>query len=112
MINYICPPAPQPRSPTAAIFLPPPAVEETAWDILLALYSEQRTGWSLRKLAAVASVPPPVLGQWLHLLERRHLITGLQQGPDQEIRAVLTLAGRQLLDRYLAATNDLQLGVH
>ena len=111
-MNYVSPPASQPRAPTAAIFLPPPAVEETAWDILLALHSDDRSGWSLRKLASVTSVPPPVLNQWLELPERRHLITGLQQGPNQEIRAVLTLAGRQLLNRYLAATSDLQFGVH
>ena len=109
-MSYICPPNPRSRASVAAASLPPPAVEETAWDILLALHSDERSGVGLPKLAAVASVRPPNLSDWLALLEQRHLITGFQAGPDQEVRAVLTLAGRQLLDRYLAASCDLQVG--
>jgi hypothetical protein len=86
-------------------------MEETAWDILLALHSDQRSGLDLPKLAAVASVSPLILCDWLALLERRHLVTGFQPNPDEDVRAVLTLVGRQLLDRYLTATCDLQVGV-
>ena len=42
---------PRRRSPMAAMFLPPAMVEETAWDILLALHSDQRCELSLDKLA-------------------------------------------------------------
>ena len=65
---------------------------------------------SLDKLAAVVSVPQPVLNQWLALLEERQLITGEKHGAAQELRAVLTPAGRELLDRYLSVTSDLQIG--
>lgn len=110
-MTYLCPQAPRHGMPTAATFLPPPTLEETAWDILLALHSDQRSGLTLPKLASLASVSPLILCDWLALLERRHLVTGFQASPDEEVRAVLTLAGCQLLDRYLAATCDLQVGL-
>src|SRR4051794_12624812 len=40
----------QMRAPLAAAFLPPAMVEETGWDILLALYSDRRSELSLDKL--------------------------------------------------------------
>jgi len=110
-MTYLCPQAPRHGMPTAITFLPPPTFEETAWDILLALHSDQRSGLTLPKLASLASVSPLILCDWLALLERRHLVTGFQASPDHEVRAVLTLAGCQLLDRYLAATCDLQVGI-
>ena len=96
--------------PTAATFLPPATVEETAWDILLALYSHPRRDLSLDKLARVVSVREPVLDRWLGLLEQRQLITDVRDSFTGELRAVLTVAGRRLLDRYLSATGDLQVG--
>ncbi len=67
---------------------------------------------TLDKLASVVSVPQPVLSRWLALLEQRQLITGAMPEIAQELRAVLTPAGRDLLDRYLSVTRDLQLGAH
>ena len=102
----------RPRSRTAAAFLPPALVDETAWDILPALHSDDGSKLSLDKLRSVVSVPQPVLNQWLALLEERQLITGGKHGVAQELRAVVTPDGRELLDRYLSVTSDLQFGAH
>lgn len=98
--------------PSAAAFLPPPTVEETAWDILLALHSDQRCELKLDKLARLASVSPSSLYRWLELLERRRLVAGSRLMVSRELCAVLTPAGRELLDRYLSAAADLQVGAH
>ena len=102
----------RPHSRPAASTLPPPLTEETAWDILLALHSDQECKLSLYKLASLVSVSQPVLNEWLSQLEKRRLITGAMSGISQELRAVLTPAGRELLDRYLSVTSDLQIGAH
>ena len=102
----------RPRGRTAATLLPPALVEETAWDILLALKSDERCEIGLDKLASIISAPQPVLNRWLALLEQRQLITGARHGVAQEIRAVLTPVGRELLDRYLSVTSDLQITAH
>ena len=102
----------RPRSRSAAAFLPPALVDEMAWDILLALHSDEGGELSVDKLALVVSAPQPVLNHWLALLEQRQLITGAVLGVAQEVRAVLTSAGRELLDRYLSVTSDLQIGAH
>jgi DNA-binding MarR family transcriptional regulator len=96
------------HSRPAASTLPPPLIEETAWDILLALHSEDGSKLSLDKLGTVVSVPQPVLHKWLALLEERQLVE--KHGVEQELRAVLTSAGRELLDCYLSVTSDLQIG--
>lgn len=97
-------------TPAGATFLPPATVEETAWDILLALHADQRCELDLGKLASLVSVSRASLARWLELLEHRTLITGVRRGPDDELRAVLTSAGRDLLDRYWSATSGLQVG--
>ena len=102
----------RPRSCTAAAFLPPALVDETAWDILLALHSDRESKLSLDRLASIVSISQPMLNHWLGLLEQRQLITGAERGFEQEIRAVLTAAGRELLDRYLSVTSDLQIVAH
>jgi hypothetical protein len=96
----------------AATNLPPAMVEETGWDILLALHSDRRCDLSLEKLAALASVSETVMGGWLAGLEERHLISGAKDSLTGELRAVLTRCGRELLDRYLSATSDLRVGAH
>jgi hypothetical protein len=98
------------RKPTAAVLLPPPTVEETGWDILLALHADRRTDFTLDKLAALASVPRVTMTQWLSWLEDRELVTAANH--HDEPRAVLTSAGRELLDRYLSATSDLDARTH
>ena len=102
----------RPSSGTAATVLPPAMVEETGWDILLALRSDQRCGLSLGKLGAIISVPQPALVRWFAGLEQRRLITGNTDSLTGEVQAVLTPAGRELLDKYLSATSDLQVGAH
>jgi DNA-binding MarR family transcriptional regulator len=102
----------RPHSPTAAASLPPAMVEETGWDILLVLHSDPRCELSLGKLASLASVSATVMHRWLAGLEQRQLITGAKDSFTGELRAVLTSAGRELLDKYLSATSDLQVVTH
>lgn len=96
----------------AAAILPPATVEATAWDILLALRLDQHSKLHLEKLASLVSVPQQVLVGWLALLEERRLITGARHGASHELRAVLTPAGRELLDQYLSAAACLQMSAH
>lgn len=100
------------HSPSSATFLPPATVEETAWDILLALHADRSCELGLDRLARLVSVSEPILGRWLALLEHRKLITGARHGSTDELRAVLTPAGRDLLDRYWSATSGLQIDAH
>ena len=99
----------RPRKRTAATLLPPETVEESAWDILLALHADRCCELSLAKLGCMVSLPSLELHRWLAALEERELITGARLGFGQELRAVLTTAGRELIDRYLSATTDLQV---
>ena len=96
------------RTPSPAAFLPPALVEETGWDILLALYSDRRSALGLAKLASLVSASETVLRRWLSALEKRRLITG-EGARAGDVCAVLTPTGRELLDRYLSATSDLQV---
>jgi DNA-binding MarR family transcriptional regulator len=100
------------RRPTAAAFLPPAMVGETGWDILLVLHSDRRCGLGLDKLAPLASVSKTVMNRWLAGLEQRQLITGAKDSVTGELRAVLTSAGRGLLDTYFSATSNLQADTH
>ena len=102
----------QMRRPTAAASLPPALVQETGWDILLALYSDQRCTLGLVKLASLVSASEAVMRRWLSALEDRRLITGADGALGDDVRAVLTSTGRELLDRYLSATTDLQVSAH
>ena len=100
----------RPRRRNAATFIPPAAVDEAGWDILLALHADHACNLGVRKLASIVSTPWAIVTDWLVKLEERKLITGTTDGG--EVRAVLTPAGRDLLDRYLSATSDLQVGAH
>jgi len=98
----------QSSAPLASV--PPVMIEETGWDIVLALHSDKRAELTLTKLASVVSVPQLVLLEWLSRLEDRKLITGRKHPSSGELLAVLTTTGRTLLDRYLSAATDLHLG--
>lgn len=100
----------KPRSRAAASVTPPVTVDETAWDILLTLHNDNGCELSLEKLARVVSIPDPVLNRRLAELEQGQLITGVKNEVTNELRALLTPEGRRLLDRYLSATTDLQVG--
>ena len=95
-----------------ARIVPPATLEETGWDILLALHRDRHCDLTLQKLASVASIPEAVMNRWLATLEQRELITGVQHRWTGEILAMLTQKGRDLLDRYFSATSDLQVGAH
>jgi DNA-binding MarR family transcriptional regulator len=96
----------------AVRILPPATIEETGWDILLALHSDRHCRLSLEKLASIVSVPDATIDRWLGALEERELITGARHPSTDELLAVLTEMGRGLLDRYFSATKDLQVGAH
>ena len=98
--------------PSPAALLPPALVDETGWDILLALHSERGGLLRLDKLTAVVSASRDVMSRWLSALEEQRLITGCKDTVTGAIRAELTDIGRELLDRYLSATNDLQVTTH
>ena len=96
----------------AAAFLPPETVDETGWDILLALRSHAQGNLSLEKLSVMASVPQRILNEWLVLLEDRELIAGEKHEAHDELRPILTPGGRQLLNSYLSAASSLHVGAH
>ena len=97
---------------SAVTFPPPLTVEETGWDILLALHSDRRSDLGLQKLASLVSAPEAVMNRWLATLEQRGLIIAAEHRFTAEIMAVLTHKGRELLDRYFSATSELQVGAH
>jgi DNA-binding MarR family transcriptional regulator len=94
-------------APTAAMVLPPATIEEAAWDILLALHSGRCRGLGLDRLANLVSLSRPALHVWLARLEEGNLVTGIRH---EELWAVLTTAGRELLERYWSAASGLQVG--
>lgn len=100
------------RTPAAAASLPPAMVEETGWDILLALHSDPGSEHGLRRLASLVSAPPRVMNRWLARLEDHNLITGARMKSTGELCAILTRSGRDLLDNYLSAASGLQSGTH
>ena len=100
-----------PRTSVVAC-LPPALVQETGWDILLALHTDGGCELSMAKLCALISVSHEVMARWLASLEERHLITGVTDGLTGQLRAVLSSAGRELLDRYLSVTRSLQVSAH
>ncbi len=101
----------QVQSLTAAASLPPAMVDETGWDILLALHSDRRGNLSLEKLGSLISVPSQAMRRWLADLESRNLIAGKQEITG-ELRAVLTSGAREMIDNYLSATIGLQSAAH
>jgi DNA-binding MarR family transcriptional regulator len=96
----------------AARIVPPATVEETGWDILLALHSDSHSRVNLLKLASIVSVPDAVIDRWLGALQARNLITGVRHPSTNELLAMLTDKGRELLDRYFSAADDLQIDTH
>jgi DNA-binding MarR family transcriptional regulator len=96
----------------AARIVPPATLEETGWDILLALHRDRHCDLTLQKLASVVSVRETEMLRWLASLEQRGLITGVKHRATGELLAMLTGKGRDLLDRYFSATSGLQVGAH
>ena len=96
----------------AARIIPPATLEETGWDILLALHRDRHRDLTLQKLASVVSTREAEMLQSLAWLERRGLITGAKRRATGELMAMLTAKGHELLDRYFSATRDLGVGAH
>ncbi len=90
-------------------FVPPAMFGEAAWDCLLALYADERRELGLDQLAGIVSLPWPSLQRCLVELERQQLVAGELHRNNGEVRAVLTRDGRDLLEKYLSATNKLQI---
>ena len=96
----------------AARIVPPATLRETGWDILLALHSDRHCGLAVPALSSIVSVPPTVANRWLGALEDCAFITGVRHPSTNELCAILTEKGRELLDRYFSASNDLQVAAH
>jgi hypothetical protein len=92
----------------AAASLPPAMIGESGWDVLLALSAEEQSGLSLEKLAPLVSVPREALEQWLDWLEDRQLVASGRYNLTRHFGAVITRAGRELVENYLLATSSLQ----
>jgi hypothetical protein len=92
----------------AVASLPPAMIGETGWDVLLALGAASDSALSLEKLAALVSVPGSILSQWLDWLEDRQLIASGRYKLSNKLGAVITRAGRELVENYLLATSSLQ----
>lgn len=95
----------------APTVLPPANVEESAWDILLALHGDQGCALTLDKLALLVSLPAHALTRRLAALEELQLIAGVKNEVTREVRAILTPQGRALLDRYFSVADGLRAGV-
>jgi hypothetical protein len=90
--------------------LPPGNLCELAWDILLALRTEATDVTDLSRLASRASVSISTLVLRLSWLEERRLVAARKHRVTGEFGAILTTAGRESLDMYLSAIDDLQFG--
>lgn len=91
----------------ATELVPPPSIDEAAWDILLALHRDRGCALSLKKLGFVASVSPETLHLWLARLEELELVRGVRNEVTRELRAMLTASGRAVLNQYFSATDEL-----
>lgn len=102
----------RPCDRATAISLPPAPIEETGWDILLALYFDRHCELGLRKLASVVSIPEAAMNRWLPALEKSGLIAAAEHRSTGELLAVLTRKGRELLNRYFSVAGDLHASPH
>jgi len=94
-------------SGSAAALLPPALIDETGWDVLLALHSDRGGQLGLEKLAAIASIHRMKLGYWLDWLESHHFVAAANDKYSGELRAILTGEGRNMIDDYLSAIGKL-----
>lgn len=92
----------------AAATLPPAMIGETGWDILLALGGEERSGLTVVKMASMLSVPGAALARWLGWLEERALVASGRDRLTKQFGAVITPAGRELVDNHFLAASSLQ----
>jgi hypothetical protein len=99
-------------SDRAAATLPPAMIGETGWDVLLALSAEGRSGLTSEKMASMASVPETALSEWLGWLEDRDLVASGRHRHTKQFGAVITPAGRELVENYLLAASSLQGRAH
>ena len=93
---------------TSLLRVPPPAFSELAWDVLLALHGHKRGRLDLARLSCLASAPPSAVNSALATLESLHFVTARRVGPDGQRQPLLTLYGRDLLERYFSAASGLQ----
>ena len=98
------------RRRTRAELFPPPMIGEVAWDILLALAAERHGALGLDRLACLVSARSISMSGSLRDLEERRLISFRTQFAGGQPQPALTRDGRELLDNYLTAASDLQLG--
>ena len=84
--------------------LPPGLVGEPAWDILLALFSENPGELTLSSACYCASVPPATASRWIDVLQSNGLVEKTKHPRDDHIVLVkLTSSGRTIMERCLKA---------
>ena len=91
----------------AMVSLPPAVIGETGWDVLLALSGDHGSGLNLDKLAPLVSVTRAALLEWLDWLGDRRLVASGRHKFSNELGAILTPAGRELVEHYMLATSGL-----
>jgi hypothetical protein len=92
-------------------FLPTEIFHEPAWDMLLALFVAEHDGRTMNVKTLVSSAEAPVTTsqRWIDHLARIGLIDRVTDFVDRRrIEVTLSDAGRQALERYLAAVMDYQ----
>jgi DNA-binding MarR family transcriptional regulator len=84
--------------------MPPGLTGEPAWDILLALYSEEPSELTVSSVCYGSGVPPTTASRWIGVLTARGLVERKQHPRDDRVILVsLTANGRLVVERSLRA---------
>jgi DNA-binding MarR family transcriptional regulator len=84
--------------------LPSELTGEPAWDMLLAMYSEEATGMTISSVCYGSGVPHSTAVRWISMLEQEGLIERVEHPRDEKIILVsLTASGRSLVEAALKA---------
>lgn len=81
-------------------FFPRAAFDETAWEVLLLLYTEEPSAPSLQTLACATLTRLSTARRWVQFLVQEGLVSVACNRPGHET-VRLTRRGRELLDSYL-----------
>jgi DNA-binding MarR family transcriptional regulator len=84
--------------------MPKGLVGEPAWDMLLALYSEEPAKLTVSSVCYGSGVPQSTAMRWIAILERQKLVRRVEHPRDERINLLsLTDEGRLLVERALKA---------
>lgn len=84
--------------------LPRELTGEPAWDMLLALYSEEPIRMTVSSVCHGSGMPHSTALRWINTLEHQHLIERLEHPRDEKVILLsLTPEGRALVEAALKA---------